>query len=89
MTPVEFAINVMTYCYRFDASITSYLRTTRHNASVGGVSNSPHLLGLGADVVYDKEVPLEDRKKTAAALRLLVIPEGDHDHLQPVDWRGH
>jgi len=88
MTPAGFAINVQTYCLRFDASITSYLRTASHNEKVGGVAHSPHLLGLGADVVYDKPVPLAVRQRTAQALGLLVLEEGDHDHLQPLDWKA-
>jgi hypothetical protein len=46
---------------------------------------SPHLCWLGADVVYDGPAP-EHGARWAMRLDLKLIREGDHDHLQPLDW---
>ena len=70
------------------ASETSGTRTEAHNAAVGGVEHSAHLVGLARDVVYDKPVPLEERTEWSRRLGLRLIVEGDHDHLQPIDWKA-
>jgi hypothetical protein len=66
----------------FMFSVSSWLRTPRHNAAVGGKVNSKHLWGLGVDVVLD---PGEDRGLFLEACRiagLTTYPEGDHIHVQ-------
>ena len=88
MTPHEFLTSLMIYCSRTRASVTSYGRTTAHNLAVHGVASSPHLAWLGADVVYDDPLPREHKKDYADRLGFLLIEEGDHDHLQPLDWKA-
>lgn len=61
---------------------TSYLRTIGHNAEVGGVADSQHLIGLALDLV-----PLSGAttSQLAAAIQrsgLVAIDEGDHVHAQ-------
>lgn len=59
-------------------SVTSWWRSPWHNAEVGGVKASLHLLGLAWDVV-----PVTDGNAAKlAALGLTVINEGDHLHSQ-------
>lgn len=53
MPPVQFADAILVYCYKFNASITSWGRTKAHNIKVGGLPHSLHLLFLASDVVYD------------------------------------
>lgn len=86
MTPSQFGGAINAYCDATNGSITSGKRTTKRNTAVGGVPTSPHLVGLGADVVYDEFVTLSEAVRIAGAFGLRVIREGDHDHLQPLDW---
>jgi hypothetical protein len=84
----EFAGRALVYCAETGASVTSWIRTTRHNAVERGVPHSAHLIGLAVDVVYDEPVSEPDAQATARDLGLLLIREGDHDHLQPLTWRA-
>ena len=86
MTPLQFHESLMAYCRRLNGSTTSYGRTVKHNHDVGGVPQSAHQFWLGADVVYDGPVAGALAADTAARLKLRVIRESDHDHLQPIDW---
>lgn len=90
MTIGEFAEAVATYCLIHGGSITSWGRTTIHNKVVGGVPGSAHRFWRGADVVYDDFNTTKDQARVeyAARLGLKIIIEGDHDHLQPIDWRA-
>lgn len=59
-------------------TVTSWWRSPWHNAEVGGVKASLHLLGLAWDVV-----PVTDgNAMMLASLGLTVINEGDHLHAQ-------
>ncbi len=84
MTPADFAIRVMQYCRSNTGSVTSWGRTAAHNARVGGIPDSPHLVWLGADVVYDYRPLLAVARASARELGLAVIHEPTHDHLQPL-----
>ena len=89
MTPHDFLDALRTYCALTGASVTSYGRTPGHNADpkIGGVKNSAHLYWLAADVVYDPPVPIPSvRTERARRLGLWLLAEGDHDHLQPLEW---
>lgn len=92
MTIDEFAEAAAQYCYMMRASVTSWGRSEKHNEQVGGVKNSAHRYFRGLDVVYDDPMLLAQdpspRIETAARLGLKLIAEGDHDHLQPLDWRA-
>lgn len=84
----EFAEAVAMYCLLHGGSITSWGRSTHHNREVGGVPGSPHRFWRGADVVYDDLNTQSDplRLEYARRLGLKIVQEGDHDHLQPLDW---
>lgn len=82
MSHLDFFVAVMSWCYRFQGSITSWGRTEKHNASVGGVNGSRHTLFKACDVVYDVLPDIVDRKQVAMQLGLTLVVENDHDHLQ-------
>jgi len=89
MTIGEFAEAVATYCYLQGGSVTSWGRSRKHNHDVGGVPQSAHQYFRGADVVYDDKLLLvanPGNVDVAARLGLKLLAEGDHDHLQPMDW---
>lgn len=88
MTIGEFAEAVTTYCLIHRASTTSRMRTEMHNRAVGGVPLSGHRFGRAEDVVYDDAATRLDpaRIEVAKRLGLKLLVEGDHDHLQPLDW---
>lgn len=86
MTVEEFASSACDYCMAFSGSVTSWGRTVRHNLAVGGVPRSAHLAFLAVDVIYDGSSPGEEADHWLAAHRLRRIPEGDHDHIMPLQW---
>jgi DNA-binding NtrC family response regulator len=69
-------------------SVLSYGRTAIHNAEVGGVRFSAHLVWLAANVSYDRTPPVEVRREWAERLGLLLIVQKGHDHLQPLTWKA-
>lgn len=62
-----------------DVSITSWQRSRAHNAEVGGVDQSQHLVGTAWDVAGPDQLEYAAR---AAQRGLVVIDEGDHVHVQ-------
>jgi hypothetical protein len=85
-TPGAFWESVYLYCRLLGGSVTSGPRSSKRNALVGGILDSPHVFGFGADVVYDDEPPAARRQVIAARLGLRLIVERGHDHLQPTWW---
>lgn len=88
MTVGAFWTAVYDYCRILGGSVTSGPRSHQRNAAVGGVLDSPHVFGLGADVVYDVVPDEARRRRVGLRYGLLVLVEADHDHLQPLDWRA-
>jgi len=43
---------------------------------------------LGRLVIIPAKPPLAQRLDMAQRLGLLLLAEGDHDHLQPLDWKA-
>lgn len=64
-------------------SVTSGLRTAKHNATVGGVPNSLHLVALALDLVHDTTEGKHRAIELAPLLGLTALDEGDHLHIQP------
>lgn len=68
--------------------LSSWVRSPARNAAVGGVSNSFHLVGLGADFV----VPAAERAAFKSWLRerwpvaVDIVDEGDHVHVEWTRW---
>lgn len=77
----RFAVALARYRHLTGASVTSWGRTTRRNALVGGTPDSHHLTDTAADVVYDTYLPLRTAQELAADLGLFVFREVDHDHI--------
>lgn len=94
MTRADFYEAACEYAAMTGASQTSGLRSLKHNKAVGGKPFSPHLFGRGIDLVYDDSTMLTDpmkkgiNRELAARLGLFLFQEGDHDHLQPLDWKA-
>lgn len=78
----RFTLAICLYCLETGGSVTSWIRSERHNATVGGHPRSKHLDGRAVDIVYDVTPPLDARRALAERLTLKLIPESDHDHLQ-------
>lgn len=84
MDPIRFAAALIAFCYATRGSCTSWGRTAKRNLAVGGVASSYHRQWLGADVVYDDPVPVDEAQTLARRFGLKVVRESDHDHLQPL-----
>lgn len=80
---IEFCEKAREYCHVLGGSVQSWIRTVDHNAAVGGVPASRHLLGLAVDVTFDAPKPPDDqRRECAAALGLHLLIEHSHDHIE-------
>lgn len=78
----EFAERVSLLAAAFDLSVTSWFRSSKRNAAVGGVAGSRHLVGLAVDVVLDQGQDADAFVKLCVSLGLEVLAEGDHYHVQ-------
>ena len=88
MTPHAFLDALMQLAARHRFRGTSGYRAPISNLQVGGKPFSAHLYWLGQDIVLEAGEPIEVFKESARRLSLLVIDEGDHLHLQPLDWKA-
>jgi len=66
----------------FAFSETSKWRTAAHNATVGGVEDSKHLLGLARDCVLDDPHDSGGFIARCVDFGLSAFPETDHIHVQ-------
>jgi len=66
----------------FNFSDTSGWRTAAHNATVGGVEDSKHLVGLARDCVLDDPTMTAQFIARCLALGLAAFHETDHIHVQ-------
>ena len=79
---VTFLLHVHTVTGTFHGSVTSWLRSTKHNAAVGGKPGSLHLLGLAVDLIFDDPDEKAQAAHSFARAGLWTINEGDHLHVQ-------
>ena len=86
MTRTSFWVAVQVMLSRYKGSETSGCRTPLHNEAVGGKPDSPHLIGLGQDVVWDSPPKLVELQRNAQAIHLVVLRGNGYDHFQPADW---
>jgi len=87
MNLAEFTTAVVQYCMATGGSVTSWIRTPKRNASVGGTPSSRHLTGMAVDVVYDDGLPAPGTTKTIAEKLGLYAyrgPNYSHDHIRPL-----
>ena len=78
----DFYAQVVMIAAAYGWSVTSGYRSARRNATVGGVPNSRHLVGLAVDLASD----VDSRAKEEIAYQLeaagfVVLDEGDHLHV--------
>lgn len=73
---------VLIICRLFDASITSWIRSEKRNADVGGHSLSKHKSGLAVDIIPDDPAKKPEIVAHAQKLGLIAVDEGDHVHIQ-------
>ena len=88
MTPHEFLDAMMQLASRHCFRETSGYRSRVSNANVGGKLFSAHQYWLGRDIILEPGESLEETKESARRLGLFLIDEGDHFHLQPLDWKA-
>lgn len=83
-TPLELAAAVLVAAPFFHYSVTSWIRSPKRNASVGGSSTSQHLVGAAFDLVLDNmtEANKAVLAKYFEALGCWVLVEDDHVHVQ-------
>lgn len=77
-----FAEKVAYLCLAFPFSVTSWIRTPKRNAVVGGVWNSHHMQGLAVDIVPDDPNAWDELMAYGRKLGFAFQPEGDHIHVQ-------
>ena len=83
MDVLVFAANVITLRVKWNFSVSSWGRTTKHNKDVKGMDGSTHLLWLGVDIILEPMVKNKAFEDDAARLSLTAYFEKDHYHLQP------
>jgi len=79
----KFVSNCLALRLKYNFSATSWGRTSKRNADVGGVPGSCHLMWTGLDVVFDDMKRNVDFEKDASKVGLTAVYENDHYHLQP------
>ena len=88
MSPHEFLDAKMQLASRYPFRETSGFRSVMDNAAVGGVHYSAHQFWLGTDIVPRPDVDWKELIEAGRRLGLFVLDEGDHLHLQPLDWKA-
>lgn len=83
LTPGLFAELLMALAAAVPFSSTSWIRSRKRNAAVGGGTSSYHLQGLAADVILDDPKDKGLLKALCTRVGLQMIDEGDHLHLEP------
>lgn len=82
MTIGDFAQKIVSICFEYHCSVTSWVRTVKRNTVVGGHSRSRHMTGYGIDLVPDNWDDAQAIVSKAHQLGLSALNEGDHIHIQ-------
>lgn len=77
-----FLEKILWLCTTYQGSVTSWLRTTRHNQNVRGHPQSQHLSGTAVDVILDDPAKTTNFIFEAQALNLVALDEKNHIHVQ-------
>lgn len=88
MTLTEFLAWIILLCRRHNASVTSWIRSPKRNAIVGGLPESRHLDGCAVDVVPDNPASYPAIAAEARAAGLDVLVHKGHAHIE-LDRRNH
>jgi hypothetical protein len=83
MDAISFVMKILTLRTRWEFSVTSWGRTVKHNADVGGVPGSDHLLWLGLDVIMEPPGKNFTFEKDCIKLGLTALDEKSHYHIRP------
>lgn len=86
MTPFDFLAAKMQLAARYEFRETSGYRCALDNAAVGGVHYSAHQYWVGTDIIPRGDIDRKELIEAARRLGLFALDEGDHIHLQPVEW---
>jgi len=88
MSPqLDFAGRLLAIRRHTAVSVTSWGRTLRRNALVGGIDHSLHLDWLAADLVPDDPAQSQAVAELARRNGLQAVVEADHIHVE-LDLRG-
>jgi len=83
MTIGEFWTKVTLLCLRYDGKVISGPRSLQWNKEVGGVANSYHVDGLGADIQFHKQLNKKIAAIHAKKLGMWVQIKNLAIHVQP------
>lgn len=86
LTVVGFVMRVYGLAVVVPGSVTSWGRSLKRNAAVGGDPFSGHLFWLGVDYVADDPRQLERARTYCRLVGLVLVVEKDHWHLEPAAW---
>ena len=78
----SFLDKIITLSIRYPLSVTSWIRSEKHNEQVGGNKNSRHLLGTAVDIVLDDRNETTRFISDAHRMDLVVVVETGHLHVQ-------
>lgn len=79
---VDFLLSILALCREFDGSVTSWVRSNRHNNRVGGHPKSWHLDGLAVDVLLDDMSLADQFEEKVERLGYKALVESTHIHCQ-------
>ena len=79
---IGFLLDMEMICLLCGGSITSWIRTPKRNAQVGGGANSLHILGYAVDIVFDNGEGQERAMRIARKMGYDRSFEGDHLHVE-------
>lgn len=83
MTPGQFCEMLLPLIQESGGSVTSWVRSRRHNTEVGGVGNSWHCVGLALDITdFDSEESRQRFIFRARKMGMQVRDETDHVHVE-------
>lgn len=88
MTLDQFLAWIILCARRHNASVTSWIRSPKRNAAVGGLPTSRHLGGCAVDLVPDDPASYPAIAAEARAAGLDVLVHKGHAHIE-LDARNH
>lgn len=80
---VKFLTDILGLRDKYSFSVSSWIRSPKHNKQVGGHKYSKHMVALAVDVILDD--PMTDLKGFIRDIELMGYifkNEGDHIHVQ-------
>jgi uncharacterized protein YcbK (DUF882 family) len=82
MDPIQFVTVMLQLSEQTPFSVSSFWRTAKHNAAVGGMKTSHHLAAKAMDCVLDDRAQSTKLIAAAHAAGLQAVNEGDHIHIE-------